>query len=34
MIIHRQGEHLHFVDGADVGYAMASIQLKQQLKQS
>jgi hypothetical protein len=34
LIFHRQGEHVHFVDGADGSYAMASIQLKQQLKQS
>jgi len=25
------GEHLHFVDGADGGYALAAKQLKQQL---
>jgi len=33
LIFQRQGEHVHFVDGADGGYAMASIQLKQQLNQ-
>jgi hypothetical protein len=33
LIFQRQGEHVHFVDGADGGYAMASIQLKQQINQ-
>jgi hypothetical protein len=31
LIFQRQGEHVHFVDGADGGYAIASTQLKQQI---
>ena len=34
LIFNRQGEHVHFVDGADGGYAMAAAQMKQQLKQA
>lgn len=26
------GEHLHFIDGSNGGYALASIHLKQQMK--
>jgi len=33
LIFNRQGEHVHFVDGADGGYTMAAAQMKQQLKQ-
>jgi hypothetical protein len=33
LIFNRHGEHVHFVDGADGGYAMAAAQMKQQLKQ-
>ncbi len=32
MINNRDGEHYHFVDGADGGYAMAATNMKQQLK--
>jgi DUF3095 family protein len=32
MINNRDGEHYHFVDGADGGYAMAAANMKQQLK--
>lgn len=32
MVSSRSGEHFHFVDGADGGYAMAATQMKQQLK--
>jgi hypothetical protein len=32
LIFNRQGEHVHFVDSADGGYAMAAAQMKQQLK--
>ena len=32
MINNRSGDHFHFVDGADGGYAMAATQMKQQLK--
>jgi hypothetical protein len=31
MINNRSGEHFHFVDGADGGYAMAATEMKQQL---
>jgi DUF3095 family protein len=33
LINNRDGEHYHFVDGADGGYAMAATQMKKQLKQ-
>lgn len=33
LIFNRHGEHVHFVDGADGGYAMAAAQMKQQLRQ-
>ena len=32
MINNRSGEHFHFVDGADGGYTMAAIKMKEQLK--
>lgn len=32
MINSRSGEHSHFVDGSNGGYAMAAVQMKQQLK--
>lgn len=32
LINSRHGEHVHFVDAADGGYAMAALELKQQLK--
>jgi hypothetical protein len=32
MINDRSGEHFHFVDGADGGYAMAATEMKKQLK--
>jgi len=31
LVFGREGDHVHFVDGSDGGYAMAAIQLKQQL---
>jgi hypothetical protein len=31
VIFNRQGEHVHFVDGADGGYALAAQQMKEQL---
>ena len=31
LIFNRQGEHVHFVDGADGGYALASAQMKEKL---
>lgn len=33
LISKRSGEHYHFIDGADGGYAMAATAMKQQLKQ-
>jgi len=32
MINNRSGEHFHFVDGSNGGYAMAALQMKKQLK--
>jgi len=32
MVFHRQGEHIHFVDGAEGGYCQAALQLKAQQK--
>lgn len=34
LISNRSGEHYHFVDGADGGYAMAATEMKRQLKAS
>jgi hypothetical protein len=31
LIFKRQGEHVHFVDGAEGGYALAAQQMKEQL---
>ncbi len=31
LVFDREGDHVHFVDGSDGGYAMAALQLKQQL---
>jgi len=32
LIFDRQGEHVHFIDGADGGYAIAALQLKEEMK--
>lgn len=32
LIFDRQGEHVHFMDGADGGYALAAVQLKEEIK--
>jgi hypothetical protein len=32
LLFNRQGEHVHFVDGADGGYAIAALQMKRQLR--
>ncbi len=32
MIDNRLGEHFHFVDAADGGYAIAALQMKEQIK--
>lgn len=32
LIFDRQGEHVHFIDGADGGYANAALQLKEEMK--
>ncbi len=34
LIFNRHGEHVHFVDGADGGYAAAAARLKQQLQEA
>jgi len=34
LIVNHQGEHVHFVDGADGGYAMAAVPLKRQRQQA
>lgn len=34
LVLNLEGEHVHFIDGADGGYALAARQLKQQLKAS
>ncbi len=33
LVFNLTGDHVHFVDGGDGGYAMAAVQMKQQLKQ-
>lgn len=33
LVFSRQGEHIHFVDGGDGGYAMAAVELKRRLKE-
>ncbi len=32
MIDDRKGEHFHFIDAADGGYAIAALQMKEQIK--
>jgi hypothetical protein len=32
LIFNRSGEHVHFIDGSDGGYALAAVQLKEDLK--
>ncbi len=32
LIFDRQGEHVHFIDGAEGGYAIAALQLKEEMK--
>ena len=33
LVFHHQNEHIHFLDGTKGGYAMAAVELKQQIKQ-
>jgi hypothetical protein len=33
LVSHHQNEHIHFLDGTKGGYAMAAVELKQQIKQ-
>jgi hypothetical protein len=32
LVFDRRGDHVHFVDGADGGYAMAALRMKERLK--
>jgi hypothetical protein len=34
LVFNRQGDHVHFVDGADGGYAMAALRMKERLQRS